>query len=344
MTCLTLAVAVVLAAFVCRARIVSLGVAFEPEIEAWALVAEAQALCRRPIRTEASGDASVALAVRSAAGVEALEIAREVASTVEDPALQAGVLEASEQIRRLCDGAVVPFSEAAGLPSRSTRSASSRERNDVIALHLERLNEAASRGVETNRERLGSSPEVLDDGPEADAEIRTARDPAPLEFREPGTNRKPERPSIVIGSGTREFHERVARWSRIFRREAGALRTSRRDLQVAIESYSLSGAGSACRVFGVALTRLDSEFQDGAPSRGLSLRIARMRGFYRRGVTECETGRPVAAFAYLSEGDREWATIVKTAARLHAPRPFRVRDSGRHPDRSRSRSLERKTP
>jgi hypothetical protein len=41
---------------------------------------------------------------------------------------------------------------------------------------------------------------------------------------------------------------------------------------------------------------------------------------YWRAVGLCGTGRTAAAFAYLNEGDREWAVIAQIAARIREPR------------------------
>jgi len=125
--------------------------------------------------------------------------------------------------------------------------------------------------------------------------------------------------------GSRRYRDRVRRWAPVFEREARRLRVGRGVLQVEIDTHTIARSRAACRAFGEALERFDPMAAAAAPSRGLTLRIERMLGSYRRGASECAAGRPATAFAFLSEGDREWRAIAGRAASIRHPRPLRVR-------------------
>ncbi|MCP4202634.1 MAG: transglutaminase-like family protein [bacterium] len=328
-TCLILAAAALVAGLALWLGTLSVRTSTDPNEVAWALLAEADELCRKPIRPAASSELSTALAARLAVGAEALEIVRELAATIRDARSRASILEARGRSLRRCAGQeVAPLGR--DQPQSSRVGSSPRQRRELVTAHLERLTEAASRAVENHREQLAppadswtatlaSLPEAPQSGAAA-APGESTSEQSPDARADP----EPERASIVIRAGSRKHRERVERWSAIFRREGGALRTSRRDLQFEIESYSLAGSRNACRAFGSVLAGIDSGFEQGAPSRGLSIRVARMLKHYRRGVTECVAGRPASAFGYLSEGDREWALVAQNAARMLEPRRLRV--------------------
>ncbi len=345
LTCLTLAATAITGTIGHRSRIISRADSGIAEPAAWALLAETDELCRSHCRQRRDTGSAAGSVARLAVAEEALEIVRELAVPIGDEAMRTALLGAAEQLERRCSCS--PCRECRVPPGprdmlgrvlASLDGSGRQERNALITPYLERLNDAASREVEHNRNRLAYSVAAsvtrpAHSAPESVPEVESSAESGPVsasrsEPHPPPPRLESEPRRIVIGTTTSRHRERAARWSLVFEREARALRTSRRDLQVEIERYSLARSRSACRAFDAALAGLDAELEEGAPSRGLSLRIASMVGWYRRGVAECAAGRPAAAFAYLSEGDREWALVAQIAAGMFAPRPLRARGGG----------------
>lgn len=290
------------------------------EDRAWALLAEATELCLPSAELlRASRTATAAV------GAEALAIAGELLVRARPSTSTDVAFGVAERLRRGCvEGHRVDLPVRPAFASLDGLSPA--ERRSLILPYLERLNEVASRRGAT---ATGAKPETHS-APELPAEL-TAERPAP-EIAAAELERTVPRPAaeagarsapaaITIRPASRGYRKRLQSWSVVFRRETDRLGRSRRLLQASIDRRSMARSLTACRAFGIELSRLDADLLEDVPSRSLSKSLRRMVRQYRRGAAECVAGRPAAAFAYLSEGDREWRAVAGAAARMLRPRP-----------------------
>ncbi len=140
---------------------------------------------------------------------------------------------------------------------------------------------------------------------------RARRDPKP---RPVAFGRVAKRPGILIEPVAPAVAARHRQWVELFVREAGRLRLIRRRLEIEIARDSLAAAGRACLEFGRDLDVMSATVVAGAPQYEMRQRLRRMLAAYRDGAANCRSGKPVRAFAALSEGDRHWARVAKLAA------------------------------
>lgn len=291
---------------------------------AWALLAEAEELCRARRHGGSTAEPGVfaAAKARRAIAREALDIASELTAGPDCGSNGEPVIRTARWLRRQCAGALESIKGSDDVRF-SLDGTSPRDRRVLVAPFLGRLNEASSRVAE-RRPRViekvaGESSEEPSDAPAAAVRAGPSAGISSSRVENP----QKQETAIKIGRGSSKYRTRLRRWSAAFRRESGALRAARSRLQTEVDARSMAEARSACRSFGLALARLDSTLVTDAPSRGLALRIQSMTERYWHGVAKCLAGRTAAAFAYLSEGDREWSTIAAMAARALEPRPMR---------------------
>lgn len=321
---------------------------------AWALLAEAEELCRskagRPMARSAQSaqpggveGLGVGPAIaRRAIALEALEIVDQLARAGSARRASISIQGRRQRLLVACAARAAAQGATTSL-RRSLDGRSPEERLAMLTPYLERLNRAAAAATAATNPVARSVPTR----PRVDRPDRTPKRPAPalpVQTVSAESSRVPRVPpvppmasvasgasgapapsasaSIKIAPATSGYRKRVRRWATVFEREAGALARKRSDLQRAIDRRSMVEARQACRRFGVVLARLDEDFLERAPSRGLALRIQKMVEHYWRGVAHCTAGRPAAAFSYLSEGDREWVTIAEMVSRMFEPTPF----------------------
>ncbi len=314
---------------------------------AQALLAEARELCEGTESNPVPHPGTAALVARMAAGQEALTISTEVAQRIGDRGIRTRVLEAAGAIRKSCrfDGGSsdVRTDEARARAGEGRSGAlggvRGGDRSILIAPFIGRLGEAATVAVASRPVPVPAGddprmaePVVSPNRPKASERVASSEAAEPVALSEAESARpqsaranEPTEPVLVLEIGASERHlRRVAEWAPVFRRNAGLLRTARGALQREIEAYSVAESRRVCRAFGRTLDGLDPQLGQAAPSRELSLRVERMMASYRRGASECVSGRAAAAYSYLSEGDREWSALARSAARVLEPRSARV--------------------
>ncbi|MFQ5527254.1 MAG: hypothetical protein ACE5GX_13445 [Thermoanaerobaculia bacterium] len=268
-----------------------------------ALLSEGLELCRGDSGNPIPEAGTAASTARLAAAREAVELAVELSARFESTELRSAMRRLAGLVAAQCAPG-----EDRQPPSQDLAVTDRELHRRLIEPFMPGLSEAALSAVDGWRQ----------DGSEAS--VRAGRPAA-----QPTADAKDRVPKIEIRIGASAAHrERVAAWSPLFRREAGALRVARRALQVEIENYSLLEARRACRSFGRVVERIDPRLESSAPSRELGRRLERMLDRYRKGAAECVAGRSASAYSYLSEGDREWVSLVREAARVIRPEPLRA--------------------